>query len=170
MEENEEYMFLLEGTPITIRLEKLVDADGQITYYARSDFMDVCTRAANWMAVLEKCVKKIKFAMKQQKKEVELMKHDKAVALAEKFFLDTYINRTLIRDHLDELWHEDSVEDGTLTFFVGKGGDMDHPDDLCKDKLLDDPPITVAVVYVNLLTGECDMVENIEGLKLYKNY
>lgn len=166
MKENEEYLFFLEGRSITIRSEKSVDADGQITYYAQSDFMDVCAQAENWMAVLEKCVKKIKFAMKQQKKEVELMKHDLAVALAKKYFLDTYINRTVVRDHLDELWHGNSVEDETLTFFVWKGGE----DDLCRDKLLEDPLTTVAVVYVNLLTGECDMVENIEGLKWYKNY
>lgn len=161
MKENDEYLFFLEGNPVMIGVGKIVDVDGQTIYWAHSNFKPVYNiQAENLEVALEKCVKEIKLAMKQKKKEVKLMKQDRAAALAKKYFLENYTNRTVIKEHLDELWHEDMVEGETLSFFVKRESDKGH---------LNDPPITVAIVYVNRLTGECDMIENKAELKWYKD-
>ena len=168
MKDNEEYLFFLEGRPIMIRIGKSVDVDGQIVYWAESNFRRAYyTLAENLEAALEKCVKKIKLAMKQQNKEVKLMKDDQAAALAEKYFFENYTNRTVIKEHLDEFWPGYMAEGETLTFTVKKCGDKDHAYD--QDRLPEDPPTTVAIVYVNLLTGECDMIENKAELGWHKD-
>lgn len=161
MKGTEEYLFFLEGNPIRIGVGKIVDVDGQTIYWAQSDFKPVFyIQAENLEVALENCVKEIKLAMKQKKKEVKLIKQDRAAALAKKYFLENYTNRTVIKEHLDELWHEEMVGGQNLSFFVKKESDKDH---------LNDPPITVAIVYVNRLTGECDMIENKAELKWYKD-
>lgn len=157
MKKNEEYLFFYKENKIVIKTGKKIDIGGEIIYYAYTDFKHLLALAECREKALENCVKRIKFAIQLSEKNIILMRQDQATTLAKKYFEENYINKTSIKDHYATLSYGVSVEDEILTLIV-YNWEFCHSTDDSKPKI-------VAYIYVNLLTGECDMIENKDKLK-----
>lgn len=74
-----------------------------------------------------------------------------------KCFEDNFMNNETINYYKDNLSYNIFVEDEILTLNVT----VSKVDNSIKSKSMD----VVAVVYVNLITGECDIIKNTQVLK-----
>lgn len=152
MKDNEEYVFNYEGNRIIIKTGKAIDVDGGIVYCAYTRFKKLNALAECKEKALENCVKRIKFAVMLSKRKVKLINRNQATILAKKYFSDNYTNKSLIKDRYKTLSYSVFVEDDILTFTVLGS--------LSCNSTSDDKLDTIAFIFVNLLTGECDMIEN----------
>ncbi len=124
-------------------------SNDETVYLAKSDFKNISAMAECWEKALENCVKRIKFAFSLLEKEVCLIDQDQAVILAKRHF-EKY-NNELFKRYKDRLSYSVFVEDELMTLDVL----ISEENIPLKDKSL----TTIAIVYANLITGECDMVE-----------
>jgi len=151
----EEYCYLYNGKSIAIKVGKCDNALGETVYYAKSKYKRIYSIAECPDKALEKCVRKIKFSISLSQKQISLLKQDKATALAKSFFERNYSDKCLVKELKEKLSYNVCVEDEILTFQATLStSNIDSPiDEQMK------PLTVIAIIYVNLITGECDMVE-----------
>lgn len=144
----EKFSFSYKDKNITIEIREFKEYD-QIIYVAKPNFKNIIVVAENWETALHNCIKKIKFAFLRLEKKVKLMNESQAIAIAKGHFCEEF--EELYRRYGDRLSYSVSVEDEVMTFdmLVSAKGEP-------SDKIMP----SVAIVYVNLITGECDLVKN----------
>ena len=101
---------------------------------------------------LENCVKKIKFVVSLLEKDVKLISQQQAITLAKKYFEENFTNKELIKNCFDALSYNAVVEDETFIFSVTA---FNFHESVDSNKMN-----VIAIVYINLVTSECDMIEN----------
>lgn len=157
MNKNEEYFFAYKGRDIIIKIGKKNNIEGVAVFYAKTNFNNIFALAECQEKALENCIKKIKFYISLLEKNINLISQDKAIMLAKKYFQENFRNKELIKCHLSKLSYNIYVENEILTFSITVSNFQE---------LLDNNSMNIiAVVYVNLITTECDMVENTNNLK-----
>ena len=152
MNENEEYIFFYRDRNIIINTGKKTNITGEIIYYAQADFNNVFAVAECKEKALENCVKKIKFVVSLLEKDVKLISQPQAITLAKKYFEENFTNKELIKNGLDALSYNVVVEDEIFIFSVTAFNSHESVD---SNKMN-----VIAIVYINLVTSECDMIEN----------
>lgn len=140
------YNYLHNDNKIIIKVGKKSNDLGENIYYARANYKNIIAFAECEESALENCVKKIKFSTALLERKIELLKEEVAVGLAKTFFENNFSNRELTYNHKNNLSYGIFVEDDLLTLNV----------------TISDGKVTdiIAIIYVNLVTGECDMVES----------
>jgi hypothetical protein len=140
------YNYIHEGKKIIIKVGKKSNNLGETIYFARTNYENIISLAECEESALENCVKKIKFSTALLERKIKLLKEEVAVGFAKAFFEDNFSNRELICSHKNNLSYSIFVKDDILTLNVT----------ISNVKLIN----TIAIIYVNLVTGECDMVES----------
>lgn len=149
----ERYGFLYKDKNIIIEIGKFKEY-GQIIYVAKSNFKNIIAVAECWETALQNCVKKIKFAFLLSEKKVRLMNENQAKAIVKKQFGSEFDD--MYRRYGDRLSHSVFVEDELMIFNIVISEKDKHEGDYILP--------SIAIVYVNLITGECDMVKRCKDL------
>lgn len=142
------YNYFYKDRNITITIWRKSSND-ESAYLAKSDYKNISAMAECWEKALENCVKRIKFAFSLLEKEVCLIDQNQAVILAKRYF--EKCNYKLFKRFEDRLSYSVFIEDETMTLDVL----ISEENISLKDRSL----TIIAVVYVDMITGECDVVE-----------
>lgn len=153
----EEYNYSYEDRNIIIKVGKKSNTLGETLYFAKTNYKHIIAFAECKEKVLENCIKKIKFSIALFEKKINLIEQNQAINSAKKCFEDNFMNNETINYYKDNLSYNIFVEDEILTLNVT----VSKVDNSIKSKSMD----VVAVVYVNLITGECDIIKNTQVLK-----
>lgn len=148
----EEYNYFYKDRKIIIKAGKESDLSGDALYYAKANFKGILALAECKEKALENCIKKIKFSISLLEKKIGLIEQNKAIVLAKKCFEKNFSNKEIIKCYRNKLSYNIFVEDETLTLTVTVSNNYEISD----VKEMD----VIAIIYVNLITGECDIIEN----------
>lgn len=150
--EIEEYSFSYKDKKYDIKTGKQKDVSGDMLYYAKSNFKNILSLAESKETALENCIKKIKFTVSLIDKKINLIDEKEAVILAKKYFQNYYQQKDILKNSTKKISYNIYVEDEILTFNITASKDVESS--FNSKKLY-----VIAIIYVNLITGECDMIE-----------
>jgi len=157
MKKNEKYFFAYKGKNIIIKTGKKNSIEGETIYYAKTNYNDICALGECKEKALENCIKKIKFNISLLERDITLISQNKAIMLAKKYFEENFRNKDLIKHKADILSYNIFVENEIFTFTITAS---------IFDEIIDSSSMNIiAIIYINLITNECDMVENMINIK-----
>lgn len=147
----EEYVFSCGEKDIMIKAGQVIEDSRRIVYCAYTNFENISTFDECKEKALKKCMERIEFAMLRLKKDVKLLKWEQAADLAQTYFKENYTNKEILGDSHLKFFGTPMIEDELLTHTIFYYDVRDRANGRIYN---------VAIVYVNLLTGECSMIEN----------
>lgn len=151
MKDKEEFCFRYKNNNIVIRTGKKNDVTGEVIYYARTNFKNILALAECKEKALENCVNRIKFSFLLSEKKISLISQKQAILLAKKYFEENTSDKSLIKEHADKLSYSFGAEDKIFTLNVILSD--------CQKLNENDTKEMIAIIYVDLITGKCDMIE-----------
>lgn len=152
MSDIEIFNFSFKNKNIIIKVQRHSRND-EIIYVAKSSFRNITAVGECWETALEKCIKRIKFAFLRLEKKINLLKENEARAIVKEHF--RFELDDLYRRYGDRLSDSVFVEDELMTFNM-LVSEKNEPTNKAMP--------SAAIVYVNLITGECEMVMNCKEL------
>lgn len=151
MKDKEEFNFYFKNENIVIKTGKKNDVTGNVIYYAKTNFRNILALAECKEKALEICVNRIKFSFLLSEKEISLITQKQAILLAKKYFEENFSDKSVMKDHFDKLSYSFGAEDKVFTFNVILSGYQKLNEN--------DIGEIIAIIYVDLITGKCDMIE-----------